>query len=237
MKSIESTLLIDLDSLFDSRMGTLFTLDPAYFTSTSKTYHQRACDAYVGLETEEFFSHYARRNKTVLKNSLMTPMVHLIRDFIKLTLMKILDSPHVLSPKLTVNTYPYVLTPDEQTLLLKSLIAMTDDQAGIELIHRSLEEITPVYLKSEIALMTLYRYTDWLDYHAEKGHFDKHTCPEVTLLGPKIYFKTPEPPTGGQMCPFDAMQLLAGPLIGLRLVPVEYFSYQQVGRLPSLLTP
>ena len=222
---ITSAILVELDALLDTRLALIAEYSTACLSAVLKanTYHTRLADSYPGLTIEAFQERYHRRQKSVLKHAIITPVADLVKSFVYRTLKQALNSPFHYQPKIIVNTYPYQLTEAETTLIIHSLIGLTDQVADVEAVYASYDEIDPAYVKQHLSVMVLYDYTRWLDVHSVAGRFNKVTCPEVGLVAPQLYFKEYDT-KADHAAVFQSMEQLAQPFIALQLLPVKYFS-------------
>jgi hypothetical protein len=219
-----STIMIELDVLFDTRLSVLASMgDEAIKAAYSNRYHERPIDMFSGVNNEEFKERYDNRTKSILKHTMVTPIAEMVKEFAVKTLKHIVSTPFHYRPKCIINIYPYDLSEKEISILISTMVHVTDKLCDIEVVNMKPEEVTPSFVKTNVAILILYEYYKWLELHSVNGLFKRKTCPEVTLLGPRIYFK-PKENTNNEADPFDAMEEVMGPLIGLKLIPIENFS-------------
>lgn len=220
-----SCLLIELDALFDTRMSTLWSIDTDIAAvAIAQGYHDRPFDVFPGLEDKVFKEKYANRNKSTLKGALITPMASFINEFTVQTLKNINNTPFHYTPTILVNIHPYKLTEEEIAVVIAGVRALTHNLATIEVVDMSYNEITPMYAKLNLSVMVLYEYDKWLDVHSSKGEW-KTTCPEVTMLAPRIYMKQPSAkPDLDEEDPFELMMKVTSLFINLVLLPIDQFS-------------
>lgn len=226
-----STFYIELDSLFDTRLSTLYTFGPdAVDRAIAAGYYERSIDIFPDIDTDLYQKRYASRDKSLLHNSVVTSIIDMLKDYVSSIVLQANSSPFKLKPKILLNTYPYTLGADEEKILISTLVHITQGIADIELISYNIEQLTPIYVKKNIAIMAMYEYYKWIEHHSATGDFNRVTCPEVTLLGPAIYYKglpnhsDMEIAKKEKITPFQAMEIIASPLIGLKLMPVRVFS-------------
>lgn len=219
-----SALFIELDALLDTRIGALLKLG---FDTVEKVlqenYIERLSDNFKNIDLKLFRQYYKERDKTILKNSVVTPMSIIINDFVKKTSKQNLTSPTVFKPKVILNIYPYELKKEEIQNLLYVLVNITDKLADIEIVNMAYEEISPSYLSLETSILILYEYHIWLETQTKIGNFKTKACPEISLLGPAIYFTEEKIITDKN--PFIAIEELTAPFIKLKLLPIKYFSF------------
>lgn len=222
---ITSSIFVELDALLDTRLALLAYHDEKRLDKVlqSNTYHQRLADSYPGLTIQEFYKLYSQRHKGILKYAIITPIVDLIKSFVYRTLKQAIQSPFQYKPKIIINVYPYQLTEEETNIIIGSLIGLTDGSADIEAVFASYEQIDPSYVKQHVSIMVLYDYTRWLDIHSANAKFSKTTCPEVGLIGPKLYFKEYDIKEDHDKA-FSSIEQLTQPFIALQLMPISFFS-------------
>lgn len=219
-----STLLADLDSLFDTRMGTITRMGDASLKATLDSgYYQRTSDSFKGVDPVLFKELYDKRDRVTLAHSLVTPVAMLMKDFAAHTLKNINNSPFHYRPKIMINVHPYKLTEAEQVVIIAGVRSATLSMADIEMVDYARGELTPAFVKRNLSVLILYHYDLWLDTHADAWR--KISCPEVSFFGPRVSFATAlTQPNVPEDDPFKAMEDLAEPFIGLKLLPSEIFS-------------
>lgn len=219
-----STIMIELDVLFDTRLSVLAAMgDDAIQAAYNNHYHERPIDMFPTIDNEQFKQIYETRTKAILKHTMITPIAEMVKEFSVKTLKHIASTPFHYKPKCIINIYPYDLSEKEVNVIISTMVHFTNKLCDIEVVNMTPEEVTPSFVKEHIAILVLYEYYKWLELHSVNGLFKKKTCPEVTLFGPRIYFK-PKENTNEAGDPFDAMEEVMGPLIGLKLIPIENFS-------------
>jgi hypothetical protein len=226
-----SGLLIDLDCLLDTRLSILFNLlDDGVGAILANGYHSRKEDAFDGVDTAAFRTHYRRRDKAVLKNAIATPLLQFVKEFALETYHNNINTPFNMLPKIILNIHPYVLSDEEINTIVKMLIMATGQFADIEVIDMSMEEITPRYLNYNVSVVVMYEYYKWLEHHSQTKAFKKTTCPDIMMIGPALYFNglpsavMQEKARRLNTTGFAAMETTAEPLIKLKLFPVSFFS-------------
>lgn len=220
-----SAILVELDSILDTRMATLHRLGgDAVEKALEAGYHERPFDFFPGVDQDAYDQLYAQRDKRTMASAMMTPVVQMVREFVAKTLDNVNNSPFHMQPKVIINIHPYKLSEGEIETLIRTFQSLTMEKADIEVIDKDYTELSALYVKVNLSVMVLYQYDKWLEAQTVAKSFEKHTAPDVTLIGPAIYFKKPEKKPSSDEDPFKAMCDLAAPFIGLVLVPVEKFS-------------
>lgn len=218
-----SRLLIDLDSIFDTRLSILNSLgEETLKKAIDAKYFDRERDEFPGVSFEDFQKLYQARNKTTLKETVITPMVFFVEQFVNKTLENITSSPFHMKPAIVINSYPYVLTPGEDAEIVNAVRAVVDGKADIGIVSLSPAQLTVKYIKEYYSVVVMYRYDVWIQAQANLNNFDKLTCPEVTFIGPRLKFVKND--IEGPDDPFDKTEQVMAPMIGLLLFPVRDFS-------------
>lgn len=198
--------------------------DTAVKAALDNDYYHRPIDRFPGIDNDEFQRRYKERNKSILKSAITTSVGHMVEEYVRKTHQNTVNSPFHYDPKVIVNVYPYELTESEEVVIVKSIKAMTKGLADVQLVRMSPSQITPSYLKQEVSMVVMYEYDKWLEAQTVLKNFEKHTCPQVTLIAPAISFKTPDKSTKFTTDPFVEMERLVRPFIGLVLMDIELFS-------------
>lgn len=222
-------IYLDLDALLDTRLSILFTYGDEILQSIlSDNYFIRNMDTFKGIDRNEFISKYNTRDKLTLKDTIVCKLINMVKELVDKMVQQALTSPFHTGPKIFLNIYPYKLLPEEEVIMIRGLIHVTNKLADIQLINLSPEELTPQFLKDNLAILFKYDYNTWLDMQLE--NFKLLPCPEISLFIPEIYPK--ELPTKEnielmaekQMNSFKLLEFISAPLIGLKAQAIELFS-------------
>lgn len=223
---VYSTMMVELDALLDSRASILFKMNPDAFEKIlKKDYFKRRVDIFENIDNDLYKELYSKRNKEVLKNSIITNIGEMMKEFCQTTLDNTLKTPFHLTPKLIINVFPYDLLEEELNIIVKGVAAVTNGIADIEIVNMSPEQLTPTYVKSKLSVLVLYDYWTWLETHSLNENFRKTTCPDVSLIGPRISFVKDFQVKEGDTDPFEAATELAAPIISLSLIDIIHFCF------------
>jgi hypothetical protein len=224
------SIYVELDVLLDTRLGTLALIDDQVAASViaSGNYHTRKNDIFEGVDKEVFDEAYRNRDETTLKKSVLTDAIKVLRQLVVALTEQTIDQPDHEGPKIVVNLYPYKLTAEEQELIGRSMADWIQNETPIELVAIPTKDLTPIYCKTTYSTMLVYDHSQWMNTHAEA--FKKTCLPEVIMISPAIYFNAT--PSDEELAktikeaahPMRALELLASPIIELKLIDVKYFS-------------
>ena len=230
MSNKYSALFIEFDALFDTRLALINSYgEKALEEAIKANYFTRIIDRFPNIDYDEFQATYKNRNKTLLKDALITPIIYMLTDFVFGIVKNSINGPEALEPKIVLNTFPYVLSDEECKNIGDLIVEMTKGYALIEFVYKSPKEITPAYLRDSIDTVIMYDYTVWLETHSQTEVFKRVVIPSVSLLAPKLFFTNPSIATIGELerdniDPFKIMMERTAPIIGLKLLPIHLFS-------------
>lgn len=217
-----SRTLVDLDSLFDTRLGTigLYNADLLKTILEANNHHLRTCESYGTLKFDEFKAIYDKRDKLTLSKSLPTGMQIFLDHIITETKKTAIDNPTCSIPELVINSFPYNLTEEEENNIIAT--ASTSFRCPVKIVNLPLEAITPRLLAKEYDSFIIYSYYEWLEIHSKSELFKKERCPDVAMFVPAISFNDPNVTVPADF--FERLEIMTSPIIGLRFLPISHFS-------------
>lgn len=181
---IVSGIYIDLDSLFDVRMGILNTKNPELIDLNLPTFYKRKSDHFIGITDKEYEQLYDNRNEETLSKSLITNIVDVLIDMVIKLTESSLKGPIKKVPFITINEYPYKLKNETKKLILLSLAKLTKDSCDIFFINKDYNDLTPEFVKNNFQVLIMYDYGKWLNSFIKPNN--KHSLINTTLIVPKI---------------------------------------------------
>ena len=230
-------IFVDLDSLLDTRLGTLVKADSNYLqrTITEEAYYTRTTHHYGDYDAKSFKALYANRDVETLSLSGATMLCKLLARFVLDLVADDQDNPAREPVSITVNTYPYQLSNEELEAISNCVVYYAGELARVELVYMSNKELTPSFLKKDYNLVILYEYAEWLE--TQSVNFAKLQLPKVTLLIPKVSFldldesELAKLPNGKEQ-PYDELELILRPLLDVQVC--ELYHWCIIPPLPNL---
>ncbi len=221
-----AVIYADLDVLLDTRLATLYRLDPTKIHQViTGGYYSRLFDEFEGYDTDEFKKLYAERDLHTLKHAMVTEITDAINFFAQNTLKALLNTPFRRQPKLVVNVHPYKnINKETESLIITALSVLTKKQLDIEVIDMSYEELTPVYVKSNYIFVIMYEYWRWLEIHSVNRNLAETQLPSVTMIGPALIKSSEAAAMLKGIDPFRAIEQYSSLYIKLVLYPISKFS-------------
>lgn len=230
LANCKSKVYVDLDSLLDTRLGTLNRIDPEIGIKylTNPDYYTRDEDKFEGVDDEVFREMYNKRDKETLSVSSATQFcLELGRIVIDLVTESHV-SPTRGEVSVTVNTYPYILNKEEKEAIKACVMFYTKETVDVDVIYKPLEELDGTFFKQDYVAIAMYHYIDWIELHLAKIAMDPLF--DINFIAPQIFFI--DKPTdeedlkemGDSETAFNAMELLMRGCFNLNLIPIEYFS-------------
>ena len=224
-------IYVELDVLLDTRLGTIARLDDdaALKTLQSGGYHAREIDSFDFVDMNEYKALYAQRDADTLSKSMLTGAIPFLRDVTAALAEQAQIRPYHNGGKLVVNTHPYTstLSSGELDEIGRAIAARMHGHAPVELVDISPESLTPYHCKQSYAMMMVYDFGAWMEMHSDA--FRTTRLPEVTLFSPRLYNERPREDelqivTKELMHPMKAVELMASPIISLKLMDIKHFS-------------
>lgn len=229
-------LYISLDSLLDTRLGTLTVLNAqfAFDVSTSEAYYLREEDLFAtptqGALKKETFAKVAKAKQAlILRNSLSTRILEFVDQLMHTLFYQALNTPYHSGVAIDVNTYPYVLSDEEQVAMLESLVLKLKGRYTINLIHKSNEELHVDTVRETYRAMVMYHYHEWLNMY--DAQIKKKSLKDNTgLFVPRLY--QGHVPSDEELVefakhrtdPFSFLQRILMPFVLLQYLPVALYS-------------
>lgn len=219
-------VLVDLDSLLDTRLSLLFDMctnsdELTELLHTGKYQNRTTDDFKLSCTDEVFADKYINRTKDLLTNATITSVVGFIENYINNTVASELPD-EVIHTTVVVNTHPYDLDDDEHVNIILAMATKTHNNTDVTTIHKSPRELTPEYLSKNATVLIMYNFTHWLETHCVSGALMKTPLPGLETIVPLLLTGAPNLDTLEQDIGVIESQLSL--LIGARFVPVSMFS-------------
>lgn len=239
MTSQNEAILIELDTLLETRLGTVDFINPEWANKLAMSgYQHRLSDDFnmfvPEIDMVKYKEAYAKRDWQVLARSAPTEFsVDLTR-----ILDELLFDPKRLSPNATmeihVNIYPYDLTDEEKVAMVESIHEVTHTVFFIKLVSIPPYSITLELIKSNnwVAIFTYDLNLIMSNMITMESIRGKTRCNNVMLYAPHLTIdfdelkSTVEETTaaGQKFEPFMHTSLILSPFITVEFVSSEYYS-------------
>lgn len=223
----------ELDALLDTRIGTLARIDEELASRVliDGNYHKRESDEFAGVDFRAFRTAYAKRDVETLKVSRPTKALFLLNALVRYLKEQATVRPFHESAKVVINTFPYVLSVEEEAEMGKVIATWISGLSPVELVHMRPQELTPSYVRQHsYSSMLMYEYDPWMSLHYSGSSKDATPLQDVSIFAPAIYFS--EQPSAEQIQelisvaahPLQAVEIIGRALVGLNLIDIDYFS-------------
>ena len=220
---MSNNLLIDLDSILDTRLPILTGIDRdiAKKVQSKGVYKNRVSDSFEYISHDVFREIYKSRTKRVLQTPLPTGIVNLITEYTLETKSRLIDYKR--DDKLTVyvNIYPYRLNKEEIEIIKSRVHDIIPDFSSVEIVDKSIKEITIDFLIDNINVFIMYNGIEWLKYHMDIGELRRKSIPNILFIVPKLIGEIGR---GSNEEYFKEMSKQTKPFIDLNFLPTKYFS-------------
>lgn len=232
----KQTLLIDLDALVDTRLGTLNKISSDITAEImGNGYWDRMRDDFDVLsrnkiDIDEYKRLYAERDVETLASSIMTAALTLIGPMTQELQKRAARAVDVGEIEVMINFSPYKLDRElieEYVNVIRNYLAITCKVSGV---HFSLAELTPTKLDQIADIWITYAYDDWLTLHNQALLTDR--IPMMTILAPALMYNAEKLSkeeltdirTGEEFNPFKLHQDIMAEFIGIEFHPSFVFS-------------
>ncbi len=181
--------LIDIDTLFDTRLGWVKAVKPESLALLDyDVYRRRYTEAWAGvLGFEKWDEEWRKRDKRALINAQPTELLATMKNEFECMLLEIEMHSPIEKPTLTINTWPYTDLTGEELQAFLNLFRMYYNNVQVELVSWSLEDLTPGRLSLAWDCWIMYDWFEWIKLNAT--HLKK-PIPSFTITHPAML--TPE---------------------------------------------
>jgi len=233
-------IYIDLDSILDTRLGTLLKLNEEAATKALEgNYLTRDRDEFNNVNLEEYKLAYSNRDFETLTNSKITNIFKfLIPKLIIPRLNKTNPALYTEGLSLEVNTYPYRLSSGLCEEIAKAISVWLEGIVPVNMVYLDIPSRTPLLCKNSYIAIISYEHEGWLNYHYNCNEWSsmEEMAARVTRL-PNTPYYTPGILSGQSFKledlsedvrkvghPLKAYAFMVSLLIKLEFIDVEYFS-------------
>ena len=181
-----NNLLVDLDSLFDTRLPVLMGISEAaaYNVLNSGYYYNRVKDEFDLIPASIFRTIYRYRTKGVLEYALPTHIFNVMASILDDIYRD--DTKNVLNKDdkyLYINLYPYELSVNEKDILSKAIKQLIPP-VNIKFINVNNVELTPKWIYNNVSSMIKYDLQDWIEWHVSDLSLLEQPILDVLCIGP-----------------------------------------------------
>lgn len=220
---------VDIDSMLDSRLGTLARFWPETFKKCIHDidYFMRDRDDFTkwgGPTQAEFLEKYKERDVETLMHSIVTAVPALVKLKMRKMEEDFDQTPYFASIGMDVNVWPYEFQEDEIEELVNIMRVYGGLNTHPNIISKPPEDITPTLIAGRYKIVMLYDFRDWLAKHIPLKAFQMY---KVEFLAPWLL-----PPDGVVTSPETLAEAGLRPDADVRLMTetglIEYLSLEFV---------
>lgn len=181
---MSKAIYLELDSLVDTRLALLYSLNEETAIDILPEYNIRRNDIFGNIPYRLFEELYKLRKKSILEFAIPTKILEILGMMVaeKRGDMRNMGDKY----KLYLNTYPYVLTRDEQDKFSEVITRFIPDLV-VECIYESPYTLTPKYIiDKDISDIIMYNGLDWLEKHIALFNIVENPLINKTIIVPAI---------------------------------------------------
>lgn len=227
-------VLVELDTLLDTRLGTLSRLDQKAARDALKgDYRQRRVDDFEKISkgritNDDFWESYRRRDKETLARSRVTGIPLLLFDLSREVEGQKVATPFVEKFQIDLNVYPYEFEDWEQRELKALVRSYVAFETSVNIVSYPIEEITPIRIKENWGGVILYEFDRWFTQHVES--LNENPIPRCLMFVPALLVREPENESdliveeAENLTPFNVLEMSMVEYLALEMLKVEEFS-------------
>ena len=155
-----SIVYTNLDSLYDTRLGTYWLMDPRFVKEYLGRIH-KTDDQLLYLRDTVFEKIYSRRDKQTLVASSNTSVIELLRKITFDVFMKNKTQGFNFNVELHINAYPYILTDEEKKFMSEFYMKHILHLKSVELIYEDMEKMSQDKIY-KIKIILIHNGVAWL---------------------------------------------------------------------------
>ena len=236
---MREVILIELDALLDTRLGTISLMDEALARKMLDTdYPNRISDEFNLLCPEIDMSIYKRaykdRDLETLYYSMPTDITLYLNQLIN-TLIRdgVKGNPQFEGVDVQINSYPYQLTDEFKQEFCECIAASLRLDIDVQMVNHPYSEMTTDFIvANKWTFLVMYNFSQWFNETLAIAKTVPRPTPRTTVISPMLVGSVKsvleelekEAPSKTRANPFDSMQIALADIIGIRFLPVADFS-------------
>lgn len=229
-----NNIYITLDSLLDTRLGTLIKINNkfAFNVSNNEKYYNRQIDDFEddelgSLSKDNYDKVYSTFKNEIIHLSLKTKMYKFLKELCGILLEKTIATPYGSDIEVHVNIHPFNLNDEEIKLLSKAISFHLNNLYSVKIINISLEDLNCKHVKENYCAMIMYNYGEWMNLH--QLQMQKREVKNVALYIPRINFvrllteEEVKDCTTDQGDIFDTLSIIVREFITMQFLPISLY--------------
>ncbi|AQT28094.1 putative virion structural protein [Vibrio phage pVa-21] len=195
MAELHQNLLIDLDTLIDTRFGLIYQRFPKAFRKLDvyafcTRDHNRIWEL-LGCDEKTWAAQWDKRDIATIESSKPTALLLNLKEIIVARYAQGKTSPVHHPMTISVNTYPYRLSKEALDEIKASVKHWTFSDIEVHTVHLAPAMLTPDAIKTNYQSLFIYDWVEWMTIHRDALQSCK--IPTVTFHVPSyIYDNSPE---------------------------------------------
>lgn len=241
-------LLVELDALLDTRLGTIARGWPDLASSfLNNQYAVRISDEFnllhPEIDLELYRQAYQERDAETLMASRPTSLFWRMRTIMAALELRMMEGlPECEEVKLDVNVWPYVLSDDvreEMMLAIEDHCAVTSEVTLVSIPYQELT--TDRILREGWTFLYMYNFHDWMRHHFARVDRVPTPIPLVTVIVPSLVheikqvadFAKKNPQVTRSADPFESLHVFFGQIINIQVTTTDEFSLAGLVEAPK----
>ena len=236
----EYKILIPLDSLLETNMGTAAKINPkAPIEILNNGYYKRDSNnlwEYTNLFSEsEFKSAYSKRDINTLAQSVKTNLIEYFCAMIQAKTVDYMDKGSEFNANVIINAFPYKINKVLQAHLCSTIHTLFLQLVNVSIQFIDVFDLSVAFLKKEkINALVLNDFNDWIKIHFNE--LDNNKYPILEIYAPMISKGIKEKILDGiskgeiyediakEFSPFRLVELILEKHLKVNYLPLEFYS-------------
>lgn len=233
-------IMIDLDSILDTRCGLMTYYDLLYKQSKAipaildKGYRERTMDKWIADKVfgnyEEWRTFWNKRGRfPILPLSIQTNTIHALLTYVDEMVIEQVRPITGYEFDLVINVFPYTLEAADLNEICELIHEQVPNFGEVTSVRLSPKEVSPEYFKENLDSLWTYDLKAWTDEHLE--WLMKNPRPTIQLIVPKLIHPIDSKEEIGkdeqkvidEIDPFELTAVTLSPFVSIHFLEVENY--------------
>lgn len=186
----DARILVPVDALLDTRMGTASRLDPKAIKDILRNdYGHRKSNDLSRLTdrftSEAYWQLWQQRDVDTLKQSLVSHFTDVLKTMILQHTMDTIERGGPGQTEVKINLHPYELETSDEKELLSILSELLPEDVGLALCRVSHAQLTPLWIREEkLDAFVVLDFVEW--FQKQSDNLLAHPIPGIECFCPEL---------------------------------------------------
>ena len=224
-------IYIDIESLFDMRMGRLSFLYGEEELSkllADDSYNFRDSDVF-SIDMEEY-DRLGKDVRGILGRSVVTYVLGLVKEKLQGLEKTNIQSKKSKIPEIVLNVYPLILEEKEIEIIQSGIFMKLKEDVFISVVSMDMKEVGASFLSGGNFLYAfIYEFNEWLNVHLDDIVSRRVKLHDTLLYFPRLYKGDRMSESKEVSDPFEYLMMLLSNVLHMRFLPPVFYSSLPIG--------